>query len=61
MNIQSAINQGTGILKDKSISSAKLDSEILLALAIDQDRKYIILNNDQDINCLLYTSDAADD
>ena len=49
MNIQSAIIQGTSILKDKSINSAKLDSEILLASAIDQDRKYIILNNDQDI------------
>ena len=49
MNIQSAIIQGTSILKDKNINSAKLDSEILLASAIDQDRKYIILNNDQDI------------
>ena len=49
MNIQSAIIQGTSILKDKSINSAKLDSEILLASAIDQDRKYIILNKDQDI------------
>ena len=49
MNIQSAIIEGTNILKDKSINSAKLDSEILLALSIDQDRKYIILNNDQNI------------
>ena len=49
MNIQSAIIQGTSILKDKNINSAKLDSEILLASAIDQDRKYIILNKDQDI------------
>ena len=44
MNIQLAIIEGAKILRDKSINSAKLDSEILLASAIDQDRKYIILN-----------------
>ena len=49
MNIQSAIIEGTIILKDKSIKSAKLDSEILLASVIDKDRKYLILNNDQNI------------
>ena len=49
MNIQSAIIEGTNILKDKSINSAKLDSEILLASVIDKDRKYLILNNDQNI------------
>ena len=49
MNIRSAIIKGTDILKGKSINSAKLDSEILLASVIDQDRKYLILNNDQDI------------
>ena len=41
--------KGANILKDSSINSAKLDSEILLASAIDQDRKYIILNNDKHI------------
>ncbi|MDC0350210.1 peptide chain release factor N(5)-glutamine methyltransferase [Candidatus Pelagibacter sp.] len=49
MNIQSAIIEGANILKDKSINSAKLDSEILLASVIDKDRKYLILNNDQNI------------
>ena len=49
MNIQSAITRGTNILKDKSINSAQLDSEILLAQAIGQDRKYIILNNDKNL------------
>ena len=49
MNIQSAITEGADILKGKSINSAQLDSEILLASVIDQDRKYIILNNDQNI------------
>ena len=47
MNIQSAIIKGANILKNKSINSAKLDSEILLASVIDKDRKYLILNNDQ--------------
>ena len=49
MNIQSAIIEGINILKEKSINSAQLDSEILLAKAIGQDRKYIILNNDKDL------------
>ncbi|MDB0054118.1 peptide chain release factor N(5)-glutamine methyltransferase [Candidatus Pelagibacter sp.] len=49
MNIQSAITEGTDILKGKSVNSAQLDSEILLASAIGQDRKYVILNNDQNI------------
>ena len=49
MNIRSAITEGTSILEDKSINSAKLDSEILLASAIEQDREYLILNNDQNI------------
>ena len=31
MNIQSAINEGESILKDKSIPTAKLDAEILMA------------------------------
>ena len=49
MNIRSAILEGTSILQDKSINSAKLDSEILLASAIEQDREYLILNNNQNI------------
>ena len=49
MKIQSAILEGANILKNKSINSAKLDSEILLASAIDKDRKYLILNNDQNV------------
>ena len=49
MNIQSAILEGANILKNKSINSAKLDSEILLASVIDKDRKYLILNDDQNI------------
>ena len=47
MNIQSAVTEGTNILKNKSILSAKLDSEILMAKALGKKREYIILNNDK--------------
>ncbi len=47
MNIQSAVIEGTNILKDKSIQSAKLDTEILMAKALGKNREYIILNNDK--------------
>ena len=47
MNIQSAVTEGTNILKNRSILSAKLDSEILMAKALDKKREYIILNNDE--------------
>ena len=43
MNIQSAVIEGTNILRDKSILSAKLDTEILMAKALDKNREYIIL------------------
>jgi release factor glutamine methyltransferase len=49
MNIQSAIYEGVSILKGKSIPTAKLDAEILMAKSIDKDRKYIILNNNQNL------------
>ena len=49
MNIQSAINEGESILKDKSIPTAKLDAEILMAKSIDKDRKYILLNNNKNL------------
>jgi release factor glutamine methyltransferase len=47
MNIQSAVIEGTNILRDKSILSAKLDTEILMAKALDKNREYIILNHDK--------------
>ena len=47
MNIQSALIEGLNILKNKSILSAKLDSEILMAKALGKKREYIILNNDK--------------
>ena len=45
MNINSAIIQGAKILKDSFIKNPYLDSEILMAKAIEKDRKYILLNS----------------
>ena len=50
MNIQSAVIEGTSVLRDKSILSAQLDTEILMAKALDKNREYIILNHDKIIN-----------
>ena len=45
MNIQLAISEGTKILNEKSILTANIDSEILLANVIKKDRKYLALNS----------------
>ena len=50
MNIDKAIHKGAKILKGKSILTANLDSEILMAKALNKDRKHIILNPLQTIN-----------
>jgi release factor glutamine methyltransferase len=50
MNIQVAIKDGINILLDKRINTAKLDAEILMAKALKEDRKYIILNNKEDLD-----------
>ena len=50
MNINSAISHGSKILKNKSISSPQLDSEILMSKAINKDRKYILLNPNNILN-----------
>ena len=44
MNINSAIIQGAKVLKDSFINNPYLDSEILMAKAIEKDKKYILLN-----------------
>ena len=44
MNIQSAITQGAQILKSKFFLNPYLDSEILMAKAINKDKKYLLLN-----------------
>ena len=50
MNIQSAVIEGANFLRDKSIISAQLDTEILMAKALGKNREYIILNNDKFLN-----------
>ena len=50
MNIHSAVIEGVNVLKDKSILSAQLDTEILMAKALDTNREYIILNHDKILN-----------
>ena len=45
MNINAAIIQGAKVLKDNLINNPYLDSEILMAKAIQKDRKYILLNS----------------
>ncbi len=49
MNIQSAVAEGTNILKARSIQTAQLDAEILMAKTLDTNREYIILNNDKNL------------
>ena len=50
MDIRSAIMFGAKTLNDKHISTAYLDSEILMASAIKKDRKFILLNPNEKIN-----------
>ena len=45
MDIQTAILKGAKTLKEKSILNSNLDSEILMARALNRDRKYILLNS----------------
>ena len=49
MNIHNAIIEGSKILKDNFIDSANLDSEILMAKAIQKNRKYVLLNPEIDL------------
>ena len=49
MNILTAINEASEVLKKNHVKSAKLDSEILLSKIIRKDRKYIILNSDKEL------------
>ena len=50
MNINSAITNGSIILRNKFIPSYHLDSEILMAKTIKKDRNYILLNSDNVLN-----------
>jgi release factor glutamine methyltransferase len=49
MKIQSAIIEGTNILKDNYIKTAILDTEILMAKALGKDRRYVLLNIEKDL------------
>ena len=50
MNINSVLNNGSKILKDNFIPNPQLDSEILLANAINKDRNYILVNSNNFLN-----------
>ena len=50
MNILTAITQGTKILKNNSIITANIDAEILMGKAINKDRKYVLLNSNQQVD-----------
>ena len=49
MNLQTALNEASYLLKKKKIISASLDSEILLSHVIKKDREYILLNLKKDL------------
>ena len=50
MNIYSAINEGSKVLRNRSISNWQLDAEILMAKTINKNRKYILLNYNNPLN-----------
>ena len=50
MDIHSAIIEGAKILKKKLIITANLDSEILMAKAVNKTRNYILTNSKNKIN-----------
>ena len=49
MNLQTALNEASYLLKKKKIISASLDSEILLSHVIKKNREYILLNLKKDL------------
>ena len=49
MNIQTLLNKANKILGSSSSKSPKLDSEILLSEVIKKNRKYLILNSNEEL------------
>ena len=49
MIIRNALKEGQEKLQMNNIKSSLLDSEILISKAISKDRKFVILNLDQEI------------
>ena len=54
MNILTAITQGTKILNKNSIKTSNIDAEILMAKAINKDRKYVLLNSNQQVDAEVF-------
>ena len=50
MNIHTAIRKGELILKENKIKTATLDSQILMSKAINEEKKFIILNCKNEIS-----------
>ena len=50
MNIQETLNKAVKILNKSNIKNSYLDSEILLSKTINNDRKYIILNSQEQLS-----------
>ena len=50
MKFDIAIKKGCQELKKNNISSALLDSEILLSRVINKERKFILLNLDKELD-----------
>ena len=49
MNIHNAIRKGKMILSEKKIKTAELDSEVLMSKAINKEKKFLILNFNNEI------------
>ena len=49
MNIETALRQAQNILNNKNFKSVNLDCEILMSKVLDEDRKYIILNQKKNL------------
>ena len=47
MMIKSLLTEGENILREKGLISFSLDTELLLGKAINQNREYIILNQEK--------------
>ncbi len=56
MNIDTALKNAVFELKKNKISSALLDSEILMSKVLEKDRKYVILNSKDELNEKNYLS-----
>ena len=49
-SIQTVLNMGSKFLKENSISSYQIDSELLLSKVLNKTREYLFLNNNQNLS-----------